>query len=113
MKRLKVKIKEDIKKHCWDQVNKYNFGKRDRYNGNKEQQYTGIVGESVIRDMFDMNYVDGKSGFDGGFDLRYEGKTYDVKTMGREVDVKDSYTNNFLKKHQAARKKVKIERYLI
>ena len=97
MNRLKVKIKEDIKKHCWNQVNKYNFGQRKEYNGSKNDQYTGIVAQSVIMDFFGLGYVDGSSGFDGGVDLTYKGKTYDVKAMIRKVDVKDSYTNNFPK----------------
>ena len=47
--------------------------------------------------MFGIDYIDGSSGFDSGYDLKYVGKKYDVKTMKRTVDVKDSYTNNFLK----------------
>ena len=97
MNRLNVKIKPEIISHCKTQIDKYNFGKRSKYNGNRNQQYVGIVGECVIRDMFDLKYIDGSSGFDGGIDLRYEGKTYDVKTMTRSVDIKNSYTNNFLK----------------
>ena len=97
IERLKVKINTEIKKHCWEQVNKYNFGNRSKDNGNKEQQYTGIVGECVVREMFGIDYIDGSSGFDSGYDLKYASKKYDVKTMKRTVDVKDSYTNNFLK----------------
>ena len=97
IERLKVKIKPDIISHCKNQIDKYNFGKRSKDNGNRNQQYIGIVGQSVIMDFFGLGYIDGRSGFDGGVDLYYKGKKYDVKTMSRTVDVKDSYTNNFLK----------------
>ena len=97
MKRLKIKIKPDIIDHCKKQIDKQNFGKRSKDNGNRNQQYIGIVGQSVIMDFFGLGYINGKSGFDGGVDLEYKGKKYDVKTMTRTVDVKDSYTNNFLK----------------
>ncbi len=97
MKRLKVKIKPEIIAHCKKQLEEHNFGQRDKDNGNKGQQLVGIVGECVVREMFDLPYIDGKSGYDGGYDLKYKGKRYDVKTMTRSVDVKDSYTNNILK----------------
>ena len=97
MKRLKVKIKPEIKKHCWEQVNNYNFGQRKEHNGDKNKQFLGIVAQSVVMDFFGLGYVDGSLGCDGGVDLTYKGKTYDVKAMGRNVDVKDSYVNNFYK----------------
>ena len=97
IERLKVKIKPEIIEHCKYQIKKYNFGKRSEHNGTKKQQYFGIIGQSIIMDFFGLGYVDGSSGFDGGIDLTYKGKTYDVKTMGRKVDIKDDYVNNFLK----------------
>lgn len=97
IERLKVKIKEDIRKHCWNEVNNHNFGQRKEHNGSKNDQYTGIVAQSIIMDFFGLGYVDGSLGCDGGVDLTYKGKTYDVKAMGRNVDVKDSYVNNFYK----------------
>ena len=100
MERLKVKIKPEIKKHCWEQVTNHNFGQRKKYNGDRKQQYLGIVGESVVREMFGFGWVDGKHGCDDGYDIMYNGKTYDVKTMKRTVDVKHSYTNNFIKKQE-------------
>ena len=58
IERLKIKIKQEIKNHCKKQVDKYNFGKRSKYNGNRNQQYVGIVGECVVRDIFDLKYGD-------------------------------------------------------
>ena len=97
MNRIKVKIKPKIISHCKKQIDKHNFGNRSKDNGNRNQQYIGIIGECVIKDMFELKYIDGSSGFDGGVDLRYKGKRYDVKTMSRTTDVKDYYTNNLLK----------------
>jgi len=100
MKRLNVKIKPEIISHCKTQIDNHNFAKASKDNGDRNQQYIGIVGQSVITDFFGLGYIDGKLGPDGGVDLRYEGKTYDVKTMTRRVDVKDSYTNNFVKRQE-------------
>ena len=97
MERLKVKIKQEIKKHCWEQLKDYNFGQRNEHNGDIKKQYVGIVAQSVVMDFFGLGYVDGSLGYDGGVDLTYAGKTYDVKAMRRNVDVKDHYVNNFLK----------------
>ena len=97
MKRLKVKIKEELIEHCKLQNILYDIGKRHDYNGNDEQQLSGMIGQSVIMDFFGLGYFDGSSGPDNGVDLTYKGKTYDVKTMKRHVDVKDHYANNFYK----------------
>ena len=97
MKRLKVNPKIELKEYCWKLVNTIDLGQRSKYNGTPEQQYAGMIGECVVREMFGFGWVDGKSGFDGGVDLRYKGKRYDVKTMSRTTDVKDYYTNNILK----------------
>ena len=83
IERLKVKIKPEIISHCKNQIANHNFAKASKDNGDRKQQYIGIVGQSVIMDLFGLGYIDGKLGCDGGVDLRYEGKTYDVKTMTR------------------------------
>ncbi len=93
---LKIKVKDEILKHCKEQVEKYNFGQRGVADGNKEEQFVGCVGESVIREFFGLEWVDGDKGFDGGKDIEYEGIKIDVKTMGRTTDVKPFYVNNFI-----------------
>lgn len=92
-----VAVKPTLIEHCKTVLAKHNFGKRYTANGTKEQQLTGIIGQSVVMDFFNDGYVDGSSGFDDGVDLVYNGKTIDVKTMGRTTRVKLGYTNNFLK----------------
>ena len=92
-----VSVDSKLIEHCKKMVSNHNFGKRYTANGNKHQQLTGIIGQSVIMDIFDKGYVDGSSGFDNGVDLIVNNKTIDVKTMGRTTSVKSGYTNNFLK----------------
>jgi len=92
-----IKVTELLESYCINQVDKFNFGKRVTANGNKEQQLTGIIGQSVVMQQFGLDLPNGNAGFDNGVDLIYDNKTIDVKTMGRNTDVKPSYTNNFIK----------------
>lgn len=92
-----IKVSDRLLKHCEQQIEQFNFGIRSCANGSKEQQLTGIIGQSVVTDLFDLGYVDGTSGCDDGVDLLYENLKIDIKTMGRTTDVRKNYTNNFLK----------------
>ena len=94
---FKVKVSDELYQYCVTQVDKFNFGARYTANGNKEQQLTGIIGQSVVMNLFGLGYVNGKDGFDNGIDLVFNNKTIDVKTMGRTTEVRSNYTNNFLK----------------
>jgi hypothetical protein len=91
-----VPVKKKILKHCEKQLDLYNFGKRGVADGNKQQQMIGIVGQSVVSDLFGLPLVDGSTGPDGGMDILYRDIKIDVKTMGRKVAVKPHYVNNFL-----------------
>tara|TARA_R100000315_G_scaffold21236_1_gene7720 strand:- start:890 stop:1408 length:519 start_codon:yes stop_codon:yes gene_type:complete len=93
---IDIPIKYWIKLKSWNEVKKYNFGKRGYADGNQEEQYTGILGQNVICDYYDQPMASGKDGFDGGVDLCLKGKRIDVKTMGRKGPVRTGYTNNFL-----------------
>ena len=93
---FKIKVKDELIQYCKKQVEKYNFGQRGIADGNKEEQFVGCVGESVVREFFGLEWVDGSKGFDGGKDIEYEGIKIDVKTMGRTTDVKPYYVNNFI-----------------
>jgi hypothetical protein len=92
-----LKVNEGLLNHCLEQVSKYNFGQRYTANGNKEQQLTGLIGQSIVMNLFGLDSVEGSFGFDDGVDINYNGLTIDVKTMGRTTDVRSNYTNNFLK----------------
>lgn len=92
-----IKVKEELIDYCKEQISKYNFGKRSLANGTPEQQLTGVIGQSVVMELFGFGKVDGSQGFDEGVDLVFNNKKIDVKTMGRTTTVKPYYTNNFLK----------------
>ena len=92
-----IKVDASLIEHCQQLLKIHNFGHRHTANGNEEQQLTGIIGQSVVMDIFGLGYVDGSSGCDNGVDLVINNQKVDVKTMGRTTDVKPNYTNNFLK----------------
>ncbi len=94
---FKIPVSDEIIRHCKEQITEYNFGKRCEANGNPEQQLTGIIGQSVVMNLFGLGNINGEDGFDDGIDIVYNSKKIDVKTMGRTTDVQKNYTNNFLK----------------
>ena len=93
---FKIKVKKDITEHCKQQLEKYNFGQRGYADGTPEQQLLGIIGQTVILDLFNLPWIDGSEGFDGGVDLVFNDISIDVKTMGRTTDVRPYYVNNFI-----------------
>ena len=86
----KIIIPNKLKTEVWEYLNENNIGNRFEFNGNKEQQFVGLVGEIIIKRLFGLDH-EFKNGFDGGFDFVYKGLKIDVKTMGRNVDVKDYF----------------------
>ena len=90
-----AKIPKELKVKCWDFLKKNNLGNRLEANGNKEQQFVGLIGEIMVVNLFGLEYKFSQ-GFDGGFDFIYKGKRIDVKTMGRTVDPKPYFVNNFI-----------------
>ena len=94
----KYNIPKQLKNDVWTFLNENNIGNRFEGNGNKEQQFVGLVGEIMVKRLFGFDH-EFKKGFDGGFDFKYKGFKIDVKTMGRNVDVKDYFVNNFVE-HQ-------------
>ena len=95
-----LNIPSNLKLQCWDYLSKNNMGNRHSANGNKEQQLTGIIGQCVVMELFQLEYINGKDGFDNGIDIVYTNIfgsiSLDVKTMGRTTSVKPNYTNNFI-----------------
>jgi len=90
-----LNIPYELKLKCWDYLSENNMGNRHSANGNREQQFVGLLGEVITKDVFGLKHKY-KSGFDGGFDMRYKGKKIDVKTMGRTVDMKPYFVHNFI-----------------
>ena len=92
---MNLKIPKELKVKCWNFLKKNNLGNRLEANGNKEQQFVGLIGEIMVVNLFGLEYKFSQ-GFDGGFDFIYKGKKIDVKTMGRTVDPKPYFVNNFI-----------------
>jgi len=85
-----------LKEKTWDYCQKNNMGKRGDFDGSPEQQYTGLLGENMLRILMGLT-PSWKVGFDGGHDLVVNSVKIDVKTMGRTVDPKPHYINNFVR----------------
>ena len=92
---MTFKVDHKLKLDCWRFLATNNMGQRHSYNGNKEEQLVGLLGEIITKNMFGVQHKF-TVGFDGGYDFMYKGKKYDVKTMGRNVNPKDYYVNNFV-----------------
>jgi hypothetical protein len=93
---IKIKISDELISYCKKQIKLYNFGQRGIADGNKEEQFVGCIGESIVRELFSKERLNGEKGFDGGYDIVYKGVKIDVKTMGRTTDIRDYYVHNFI-----------------
>ena len=84
-----------LKEQTWEYLQEVNMGQRHSANGTKAQQYTGLLGENMTRIILGLqpSFI---PGYDGGHDLIMNGVKVDVKTMGRQVDPKHDYVNNFI-----------------
>ena len=74
----------------------YNFGQRGKGDGNEMEQLTGMIGQTVMADMLEVERPNGEDGFDDGVDFIINDKLVDVKTMTRTTDVRDYYVHNFI-----------------
>jgi len=94
---LKVhKINIDIKRKIWNYLQDNSIANRGHFDGSKENQLLGLIAEFEIHNILLGFYPEFKEGFDNGVDIIYNDYTIDVKCMGRTVDCKKSYVNNFL-----------------
>ena len=92
---ISIPISDDIKRSVWNFLKNNNIGNRGKADGNKSEQYVGLLGETVVKNYLGVDNTF-SSGFDGGYDLHYNGMKIDVKTMGRTVNPKPYYVNNFI-----------------
>tara|TARA_R110000824_G_scaffold28889_1_gene96610 strand:+ start:638 stop:1141 length:504 start_codon:yes stop_codon:yes gene_type:complete len=90
-----LNIDANLKNKVWYYLKDNNIGNRSEANGSKEEQFVGLLGEVRVKEFFNIDHKF-ENGFDGGFDFIYKGKKFDVKTMGRNVDPKPYYVNNFI-----------------
>tara|TARA_R110000822_G_scaffold252692_3_gene379324 strand:+ start:3044 stop:3553 length:510 start_codon:yes stop_codon:yes gene_type:complete len=97
---MRVKITQENKMLVWNFLKENNIAQRGVGDGSKTEQYIGLLGEVTTKRLFGVD-TELKPGFDGGFDFKFNGQKIDVKTMGRNVDMKPSYVHNFgaLQKH--------------
>lgn len=102
-----VPIKQNVITYCKELLKTNNFGLRGVADGNYLEQLRGIIGQSVILDLLDMPALE-PTGFDGGIDIIHNGKSYDIKSMGRNGAPKSYFVNNLIG-HQ---KDYKVDRYM-
>ena len=88
-------IPTSLKEQTWEWLQDHSLGHRTKANGNKEEQYTGLLGENMFREIIGLP-TQFEDGFDGGYDIQLYNQKIDVKTMGRSVDPKPHYVNNFI-----------------
>lgn len=91
-----VKVPDKIILYCKNLLKKHNFGNRGVADGSPEEQLTGLIGQCTLQKLFNQPLVTGAHGSDEGEDFRFADKIIDVKTMGRETDVREYYVNNFI-----------------
>ena len=92
---MNIDIPKDLKLKCWNYLQNNNMGNRHSANGNKENQLVGLIGEVLTKKLFNVEhkYI---NGFDGGYDFLCNAKKTDVKTMGRNVNMKDDYVHHLI-----------------
>lgn len=72
-----------------------NFGRRGEFDGNYDQQLTGILAQTIVADLIGQPRPVDNNKADGGVDFIINGKTVDLKTMGRTVPMKETFVHNF------------------
>lgn len=102
-----LQIPQNIVDYCRQILRENNFGRRGIADGNPSEQLRGIVAQSVIMDSLGMPLIESK-GFDGGVDLIWNKKRYDIKSMGRNCDPKPYFVNNLI----GLQKDYNVDRYI-
>jgi len=91
-------VKKELEIMVENYLQNHNLGNRGIEDGDYAKQRVGLIGEfTVYKYLFNV-YPDinlKKDGFDGGFDIKYNGLLIDVKTMGRKSYVRPNFVNNF------------------
>ena len=68
-----IKITDEMIDYTKDLVLNKNFAHRGKSDGTTRQQFIGILAENYIRFILDLPLVTGEDGFDGGYDLVWNG----------------------------------------
>jgi hypothetical protein len=94
----KIQVQESLITSIAEYLKHHNLGNRGVEDGNRRKQEVGLIGELVIHHFLFGKYPDltkRPDGYDGGYDILYNGKRIDVKTMERKSYVRPDYVNNF------------------
>lgn len=90
---MKFEATREQRDFCRNFLKEGSIAKRDKFNGDYYQQFFGILGQVIISDYLGLERPK-NNGFDGGFDLEYNNKKWDVKCVQRKVDPKRYFANN-------------------
>lgn len=94
---FRVDIPDSVIDASIDCCNAGNMGNRgDGSDGTKVQQMTGIIGQNMLNQALGKPLMKAGGGFDGGIDGELYGLTFDIKTMGRDVDPSLDFVNNLM-----------------
>ena len=93
---LTLKIPSLAKRYAHLFLEQNSMGNRGHFDGSKEQQFTGLLGEICFKRLVSGEWPNIDTGFDGGYDLKVEGRCVDVKTMGRTVKVESGFVHNYV-----------------
>jgi len=94
----RINIEANLVSIVENYLKNHNLGNRGVEDGDFEKQKIGLIGELSVYKYLLGNYPDltiRQDGFDGGYDIVYNGRLIDVKTMGRKSYVRPNYVNNF------------------
>lgn len=94
----RIKVTDDLISSVRRYLNHHNLGNRGVEDGSPRKQEVGMIGEMVTHHYLTGNYpnlTEKKVGFDGGYDLLFEGRKIDVKTIERKSYVRPYFVNNF------------------
>jgi hypothetical protein len=78
-------ITQEQRNYAETLVRDHNFGRRGVGDGTRHQQFIGMLGQTVIADLFGSPRPKATKSWDGGNDLPFEGLSVDVKTQERSV----------------------------
>lgn len=92
-----VVVSQDVIEYARCLVARGDFGHRGRADGSREQQLTGLIGQTVVHDLFGVERPTYGERSDGGVDLVFAGIRMDVKTTGRNVRPQPHYVSSLLR----------------
>ena len=92
---IQIPVTQEAIDLCSSWLENHSMAKRGVFDGDKEKQFTGLLGESIFHHYVFGEYPKFVAGFDSGFDIIFKNNRIDVKTMRRNVFVRDYFVNNF------------------